>query len=124
MGSVTSPVAAVNAYLTAFTSGDFEAAYALIADDFVFEGPMLQSTGKEAFVEGSQGLQPIVRGHTMHRQFADGDEVCSFYDFDVQTPAGSGSVTMAEWNVVRDGRLTSARLVFDTAAFAALMPSS
>ena len=122
--SVTGPVAVVNAYLDAFTSGDLDRAYALIADDFVFKGPMLQSVGKEAFVAGSQGLRPIVRGHTLLRQFADGDEVCSIYDFDVETPAGSGSVTMAEWNVVRDGRLASARLVFDTAAFAALMPRS
>ena len=122
--SVTGPATVFNAYLDAFTSGDLDAAYALIADDFVFEGPMLQSVGKAAFVEGSRGLQPIARGHTLLRQFEDGDEVCSLYDFDVETPAGSGSVTMAEWNVVRDGRLASARLVFDTAAFAALMPQS
>ncbi|HEX9505988.1 MAG TPA: nuclear transport factor 2 family protein [Acidimicrobiia bacterium] len=122
--SVTGPATVFNAYLDAFTSGDLDAAYALIADDFVFEGPMLQSVGKAAFVEGSRGLQPIARGHTLLRQFEDGDEVFSLYDFDVETPAGSGSVTMAEWNVVRDGRLASARLVFDTAAFAALMPQS
>jgi predicted SnoaL-like aldol condensation-catalyzing enzyme len=121
---VTGPAAVFNAYLDAFTSGDLDRAYALIADDFVFEGPMLQSEGKAAFVEGSGGLQPIVRGHKLLRQFVDGDEVCSIYDFGVETPAGSGSVTMAEWNVVRDGRLASARLVFDTAAFAALMPQS
>jgi predicted SnoaL-like aldol condensation-catalyzing enzyme len=121
---VTGPAAVVNAYLDAFTTGELDTAYALIADDFVFEGPMLQSVGKEAFVEGSRGLQPIVRGHTLLRQFADGDEVCSIYDFAVETPAGSGTVTMAEWNVVCDGRLASARLVFDTAAFAALMPTS
>ncbi len=114
--SVTGPASVFNAYL--------DAAYALIADDFVFEGPMLQSVGKAAFVAGSRGLQPIARGHTLLRQFEDGDEVCSLYDFNVETPAGSGSVTMAEWNVVRDGRLASARLVFDTAAFAALMPQS
>jgi ketosteroid isomerase-like protein len=120
----TQPAATVNAYLEAFTTGDFDAAYALIADDFVFEGPMLQSVGKAAFVEGSRGLQPIVRGHTLLRQFADGADVCSVYDFAVETPAGSGTVTMAEWNTVRDDRLVSARVVFDTAAFAALMPTS
>jgi hypothetical protein len=49
--------------------------------------------------------------------------VCSIYDFEIETPAGSGSVTMSEWCTVRDGRLTSARLVFDTAAFNALMPA-
>ena len=120
----TQPTDIVNAYLGAFTSGDFDAAYALIADDFVFAGPMLQSVGKAAFVEGSRGLQSIVRGYTLLRQFVDGDEVCSVYDFAVETPAGAGSVTMAEWNTLRDGRLVSARVVFDTAAFAALMPAS
>jgi hypothetical protein len=31
---------------------------------------------------------------------------------------------MAEWNTVRDGKLASARLIFDTAAMAALMPTN
>jgi hypothetical protein len=30
---------------------------------------------------------------------------------------------MAEWSVIRDGKLVSSRLLFDTAAFAALMPA-
>jgi ketosteroid isomerase-like protein len=121
--TATSPTSVVNAYLDAFSGGDLDAAYELVAEDFVFRGPMLQSDGKAAFVEGSSGLRPIVRGHRMLRQFADGDEVCSIYDFDIETPAGAGSVTMSEWSTVRDGKLTSARLVFDTAAFAALMPA-
>jgi hypothetical protein len=31
---------------------------------------------------------------------------------------------MAEWNSFRDGKLASGRLIFDTAAMAALMPGS
>jgi hypothetical protein len=38
--------------------------------------------------------------------------------------AGAGSIPMAEWNSFRDGKLASARLIFDTAAMAALMPGS
>jgi hypothetical protein len=53
-------------------------------------------------------------------RFTSGD--VAIYDFEVTTPAGDGSVTMAEWSVVRDGRIVSSRLLFDTAAFAALMP--
>jgi hypothetical protein len=30
---------------------------------------------------------------------------------------------MAEWNTFRDGQLASARLIFDTAAMAAVLPS-
>ncbi|MDX6391054.1 MAG: hypothetical protein QOJ73_2117, partial [Streptosporangiaceae bacterium] len=51
-------------------------------------------------------------------------ELCSFYDFKIETPAGAGSIPMAEWNSFRDGKLASARLIFDTAAMAALMPGS
>lgn len=111
-------------YLTAFTSGDIDRARTLVADDFSFRGPMLQADGKEAFFEGAATLAPIVRGYRMLRQWEEGDDVCSLYEFNVETPAGAGSVLMSEWNTVHDGQLTSARLVFDTAAFQALMPQS
>ncbi len=112
-----------NDYLSAFESGDMDRARALVADDFSFEGPMLQVDGKDAFFEAVSDLASIIKGHTILKQFEDGDDVCSIYDFEIETPAGAGSVTMSEWCTVRDGRLTSARLVFDTAAFNALMPA-
>jgi hypothetical protein len=46
------------------------------------------------------------------------------YDFEIETPAGAGSVLMAEWAVIRDGKVASSRLIFDTAAFMALMPTA
>jgi SnoaL-like domain len=111
-------------YLERFTAGDVGGAAELLADDFTFAGPMLQASGKAEFLAGSSGLAPIVRGYTMHRQWADGDDVCSIYDFEIETPAGTGSIPMAEWSVVRDGRLVSSRLLFDTAAMTSLMPAS
>ena len=120
---MSSPSQVFTDYLSAFTSGDMETAQSLIADDFAFNGPMMQVEGKQAFFAGITQLTPIIRGFKMLRQFEDGDEVCSIYDFEIETPAGAGSVTMSEWCTVRDGRLASARLVFDTAAFNALMPA-
>jgi predicted SnoaL-like aldol condensation-catalyzing enzyme len=111
-------------YLKRFTSGDVAGAAELLTDDFRFHGPMLRSQGKVAFLEGSAPLGPIMRGAEIHRQWEDGDELCSFYDFKIETAAGAASIPMAEWNSVRDGKLASARLVFDTAALAALMPGS
>lgn len=110
-------------YLERFTSGDQTGAAELLTDDFRFNGPVLQSEDKAAFLDGSAQLVPIMRGVEIHRQWEEGDEVCSFYDFKIETPAGAGSIPMAEWNTVRDGKLASARLVFDTAAMAALMPT-
>jgi ketosteroid isomerase-like protein len=111
-------------YLERFTSGDREGAAELLTDDFRFHGPMLQSDGKAAFLEGSAGLCPIMRGAHVHRQWEEGDEVCSIYDFKIETPAGVVSIPMAEWDTVRDGKLASARLIFDTAAMAALQPTT
>jgi ketosteroid isomerase-like protein len=111
------------AYLDRFASGDLDGAAELLADDFEFNGPMLQAQGKDAFLEGASGLKPVVRGNRMLRQWEDGEEVCSVYEFNVQTPAGAGSIPMAEWARVRDGKLVSARVLFDTAQMSALMPA-
>ncbi len=111
-------------YLDRFTSGDIAGASELLAEDFSFHGPMLQSEGKAAFVEGASGLGPMVRGNRMIRQWVANDEVCSIYEFEIETPAGAGSITMAELATVRDGKLSSSRLIFDTAAMTALMPAA
>ena len=111
-------------YLERFTRGDVDGAAALLADEFTFAGPVLQAETKAEFLAGAAGLAPIVRGCDMHHQWVDGDQVASFYDFKVETPVGAGSIPMAEWSVVRDGKLVSSRLVFDTAPMTALMPSS
>jgi ketosteroid isomerase-like protein len=110
-------------YLERFTSGDAHGAAELLADDFTFVGPVLQASSKAEFLAGAAGLGPFVRGCVMHHQWVDGDQVCSFYDFNVETPAGAGSIPMAEWSVVREGRIVASRLVFDSAAMAAFMPA-
>jgi hypothetical protein len=111
------------AYLERFTGGDVEGAAELLADEFAFDGPILQAKDKAEFLAGSAAAAAMARGCTIHRQWVDGDDVCSVYDFEIQTPAGAGAIPMAEWSVIRDGKLVSSRLLFDTAAMAALMPA-
>jgi ketosteroid isomerase-like protein len=111
-------------YLDRFTRGDLAGASELLDEDFSFQGPMLRAEGREAFLEGASGLRPIVRGNQMLRQWEDGDEVCSVYEFKVETPVGAGSIPMTEWARVRDGKLVSARVIFDSAQMSALMPAS
>mgnify|MGYP003702440845 CR=1 FL=1 len=110
-------------YLDRFTSGDLDGAAELLDESFNFRGPMLQADNKSDFLAGTEGLLPIVKGYEMHRVFTDGNDVCAIYDFKVETPAGAGSIPMTEWSVVRNGKLVSSQLLFDTAAFAALMPA-
>jgi ketosteroid isomerase-like protein len=111
-------------YLERFANGDVNGAADLLDDDFSFTGPILQSTGKADFLAGSGVAAAMARGCEIRRQWVDGDSVCSVYDFHVETPIGAGSIPMAEWSVIRDGKLVSSRLLFDTADMAALMPPS
>jgi SnoaL-like protein len=111
------------AYLERFASGDVEGAAAFLADEFAFEGPILQAASKAEFLAGSAAAAAMARGCTIRHQWVDGDDVCSVYDFEIETPAGTAAIPMAEWSVIRDRKLVSSRLMFDTAAMAALMPA-
>ena len=113
----------VKEHLTAFCAGDFETVATLLADDFSFTGPLRQVDGRDEFLAGAEGLIPIMRGHRLLRQWQDGPEVCSVYELHIESPVGSGSVPMSEWDTVADGRIVTARLLYDTAAFLALAPS-
>jgi ketosteroid isomerase-like protein len=119
---MTNATQLVNDYLTAFWSGDFDTARRWLADDFSFRGPLAQADDSVAFLASAAPLAPIVRGHELVRQWIHGDEVCSIYRCRLETARGAGSVLIAEWDTVRDDRLVAAQLVFDAAAFRALLP--
>ena len=110
-------------YLERFTGGDVDGAAELLAEEFAFDGPILQAKDKAEFLAGSTAAAAMARGCTIHHQWTDGENVCSVYDFEIATPAGAGAIPMAEWSVIRDGKLVSSRLLFDTAAMTALMPA-
>lgn len=118
-----SPSTVVNQYLDAFYAGKFPEAHALLADNYHFKGPFVEATNREAYFASAARLALMVKGHRLLRQWVDGDEVCSIYDVALETPAGTGSVTMSEWHRTAQGKLTSGRVILDTAAFRALMPA-
>lgn len=115
------PADIATAYLTAFYDGDHEVAASLVSDDFRFDGPFLKVNTKAAFFEGAAGLLPIVRGHRLMHQWADGDDVCSVYDVNIETPSSSGTVLMSEWHTINEGKLARGRVVFDTRQFNAVV---
>lgn len=111
------------AYLKAVLTGDHETAAQYIADDFTFQGPILDTKNKkEFFANLSPQLAAMTRGYNILQQFEKGDELCTIFEYNIETPVGKGAVYMVEWNKVRDGQLTSGKLVFDSAQFNALIP--
>lgn len=112
----------VDLYLDAFYRADFETARALLADDLSFEGPFIQVQGADRFIASADGLRHIIRGHSTVRQWQDGEEISTLYEMKLETPLGTGSVLVSEWNTVRGGLVASATLVFDTTEFQKLLP--
>ena len=56
----------------------------------------------------------------MRQQFAAGDQVCSIYELDVQTPAGDTlTLEMADWILVQDGLMIEQRIYYDPRPFVA-----
>jgi hypothetical protein len=94
----------------------------LLADDLIFKGPFVRVEGADQFVASADGLRRIVRGHRAIRQWRNGKEIWTLYEMKLETPSGTGSVLVSEWNTVRGGVVASATLVFDTAEFRKLVP--
>lgn len=113
----------VNDYLDAFYAGDHDAARNLVADQYSFSGPFVTVTGKDPFFDSAAGLKSMVRGHRLVRQWSEGEDICSIYDVTLSGPGGAGTVTMSEWHQVSGGLLQSGRVLFDSAAFRALLPA-
>jgi len=59
-------------YLERFTGGDVEGAAELLADEFAFDGPILQAKDKAEFLAGSTAAAAMARGCTIHHQWVDG----------------------------------------------------
>jgi YHS domain-containing protein len=111
------PAKLVNAYLTAYTSGDVDRATSLVSDDFSFQGPMQATAGRSALRKIVAHVAANVRGHQVLRQWQDGDEVCTIYRLRVETGSEATSVLVSEWNTVRGGQVASSLMVFDTGPF-------
>lgn len=109
----------VNQYLDAYTSGDVDTAASLVSENFSFQGPMQESIGRDSLREMVAHIAPAARGCRMLRQWQDDDEVCSLYEFNVETDTGPTSILVSEWNTVRDGQVASSLMVFDTGPFRA-----
>jgi SnoaL-like domain len=112
----------VNDYLSAFYSGNFDRARAHVAEDFQFKGPFVEANGRDGFFASAARLAPIARGFELLHQWSDGHDVCSIFDLRLQTPLGSGSVTVCEWHQLRGALLARGRVILDTAVFRALVP--
>lgn len=114
------PLTVVTDYLTAFLTGDLDRARSLMHEDFVFRAPLMEDSGdKEAFFAGADRKTALIRDFRILRMWSDRDEVSTVYEIEVATSAGKAAMPLHEWHAVRDDRVASTVMIFDTHARAA-----
>lgn len=109
------------AFTQAWAHQDFDGAVAFLADDVQFRGPSGEVSGKEAYMTALSRFAVDVTGIDFICALGDDEQAVVIYE---ATTSRHGTNTFAERLVMRDGKIVSDRLVFDTnPAQAATAPS-
>lgn len=106
------PMDIVKLYHAAFETHDFAKARALMRDDFRFVGPMMAAHSPEEMFEKMKAFDCAFTNSVAHMAEC-GDTVAVLFDCKFTRPF-SATIRMSEWFTVRDGKLASATLVYDT----------
>jgi hypothetical protein len=109
----------VSGYHEAWTKGEMENARSFLADDLDFQGSIDRFQKAEEFISALTMFQKMLRGvNLLQSHFSEG-EAALLYDCETMTPAGV--IRTAEFFKVREGKITSIRLVFDATELRKLM---
>jgi len=96
----------VHSFIKALNEEDFTAARQCINDDMIFLGVLGERDGAEAYIKDMQHMK---FKYDIKRAFADGDDVCLFYDINM----GGQTIFSCGWYHVVDGKINSIRVIFD-----------
>ncbi|MGL4768115.1 MAG: nuclear transport factor 2 family protein [Formosimonas sp.] len=107
-------------YLTAFGNKDFATVRSLLADNFTFEGPLMQASSADEFVGMMQGFKDTLDGIDLYGTAQDGDWVGSYYIFKTFIPTVERTVT-SEWFKLENGKIVASYLVFDATKWQPIM---
>jgi len=105
------------AFYTHIENKDFAAARRLLHDDLDFQGPMATFDNADALIARLQSIAGVTASFHHKHMFVDGERACFVYDLVTHTPMGPSPV--AEYLVVRDGRIASIHAHYDAAPWLA-----
>jgi YHS domain-containing protein/ketosteroid isomerase-like protein len=106
----------VDQYFTAFYAGDGQTARQYLADDVSFRGPAATFSTADNYLRAAAHAVRAAKGVQKHKVFVDGPDVCIWYDLHIDHAVGS--IAMADWYHVVDGKISSIQTILDTAPFA------
>jgi hypothetical protein len=102
----------VKRYYAAFDTHDFAAARTLMGDDFRFVGPMMEAHSPEELFGKMKGFDCEFKNNVLH-VVENGDTVAALVDC-VFTRPFKATIRMSEWFTIKEGKLASSNLVYDT----------
>jgi ketosteroid isomerase-like protein len=93
----------------------------LFADDVIFTSftsPNRQITNRRAFVEGTKRFYSMIVSFELRELVVDGDKACGLTRYELQAATGPRfSSDVAEVFTVKDSKITSFGIYFDTAPY-------
>ncbi|HKA60270.1 MAG TPA: nuclear transport factor 2 family protein [Gemmatimonadales bacterium] len=92
----------------------------LLADDMVFTSftiPNKQITGKAAYLEGTKRFYSMIQSFEVRSLMVEGSKACALTRYQLKGPRGVFQSDVAEIYTVRDGKIESLGIYFDTAPF-------
>jgi SnoaL-like domain len=104
-------------YFSAWAKHDLDRVRGMLHDDLSFRGPIDRFENADDYMLALERLDPVFKGMEKVRVFVNGDDVLTVYDFIADPPIGT--VPIAEWHQVRNGKIASIRLFFDARPFTA-----
>lgn len=107
----STPLAVALAFTEAWTSHDMLTAAGYVAKDVVFDGPFVHLTGAEAYMAGLAAFAPAATGMQVVAAFGDDDQALIMYEL---STGPFGSLRCAERFTVRDGKIRTDELTFDS----------
>jgi hypothetical protein len=97
-------------YFSAWKAKDWSTLRSVLADDVTFRGPLASLDDADSCVRGLQGMAEIMTDVVIHKTFADGADVLTW--FDLHTTVAPPAPT-ANWSHVENSKITTIRVTFD-----------
>jgi ketosteroid isomerase-like protein len=101
----------VQGYFDAWTSKRIDDAYALLADDLAFRGPNARYATRADFRAPLEGFAKATRAARITELVVDGRRAAMLYDCELPPPVGT--IPIASFFEVEDGRIRSYVTLFD-----------
>lgn len=103
----------VTTFLEGFNNpSKIQASLNLLADDYHFTNPIMETHSKAEFVELAKKIGEVVKGLQIIATAESPDWVATFYEFQTELP-GLEKTDASEWFSVVDGKIKESYLVYD-----------